>query len=192
MNNTTWIDGEWKSEEYIKLKQISFDLIDSFLNRSPKYILDIGCGLAFESEMLQKKYNSYLYLLDGDFEASTNATRDRKFGSAESMAFYSKIEDLQNNFDERKIKYTFVDANKIDIPTDLKFDLIYSNVSCGFHYPLSTYYNVLKNHSNEDTIMIFDIHSRYLNEQIEDLFEVVSTKNFPGQKKLVKCSLKLK
>jgi SAM-dependent methyltransferase len=192
MNDSTWINNVWKTEEYIKSKQVSFELIDSFLNEVPKNILDIGCGLAFESEMFQKKYKSNLYLLDGDFETTVNAERDRKFGSANTMAFYSKILDLQTNFDKRKMKYTFIDANNINIPKNLKFDLIYSNVSCGFHYPLSTYYNVLKTHSDEKSLMIFDIHTRYLQEQLNDLFEIIETKNFSGQKKLVKCRLKIK
>ena len=47
-----------------------------------------------ESEHFQKKYNSQLYLLDGDFEDTINRTRKVNYGTADSMAFYSKIEDL--------------------------------------------------------------------------------------------------
>jgi SAM-dependent methyltransferase len=192
MNEAQWIDGVWKSNEYILDKKISFDLLDSFLVNTPKNILDIGCGLAFESEMFQKKYNSNLYLLDGDFTDSKNATRDRKFGSTETMAFYSKIEDLQKQFDERQLKYVFINANDINIPSSLKFDLVYSNVSCGFHYPFDTYLDLLKDHTTENSIMVFDINSRYLTEQIQDSFEIVETKGFPNQKKLIKCKLKFK
>ena len=74
----------------------------------------------------------------------------------------------------------------------IKFDLVYSNVSCGYHYPLSTYADLLKSHTDIDTIMIFDIHSRYLEEQIKDLFDVIEIKNFPDQKKIIKCKLKFK
>jgi trans-aconitate methyltransferase len=192
MNEKTWMNGVWKTDEYETVKKISFDLLDSFLLSAPKNVLDIGCGLAFESELFQKKYNCDLYLLDGDFESSKNASRDRKYGEAESMAFYSKIPDLINSFNNRNLRYNFVDANNINLQEKLKFDLIYSNVSCGFHYPLSTYYDLLKKHSNKNSIMIFDINSRYLTEQVEDLFEVVESKNYPGQKKILKCKLKLK
>jgi len=192
MNETQWINGIWKSNEYILDKKISFDLLDSFLVDPPKHILDIGCGLAFESEMFQKKYNCSLHLLDGDFADSKNAIRDRKFGSTETMAFYSKIEDLQKYFNERELKYTFINANDIKISSDIKFDLVYSNVSCGFHYPLNTYLDLLKDHTTENSVMIFDINSKYLEEQIQDIFEIVETKNFPNQKKLIKCKLKFK
>lgn len=191
MDEKTWINGVWESNEYRDVKQVSFELLDSFLKQPPKIILDIGCGLAFESEMFQKKYNCNLYLLDGDFESTKDATRDRKYGPSDSMAFYSKIPDLINSFDQRNLRYNFINANNISLPPDLTFDLIYSNVSCGFHYPLSTYLQVLRKHSNENSIMIFDINSRYLLEQLDGSFEVVESKNYPGQKKILKCKLKL-
>jgi trans-aconitate methyltransferase len=186
-----WINSEWQSDEYKKNKGISFDLIDSFLTEAPRNILDIGCGMAFESEMFQSKYNSNLYLLDGDFESSINATRDRKFGTADSMAFYTKIDSLKSSFDKRNLKYNFVDANNIQLPPDLKFDVVYSNVSCGYHYPLSTYLELLKMHTTEDSILIFDINSSRINEQITNIFTVVESKPYPGQKKTMKCRLQI-
>jgi trans-aconitate methyltransferase len=186
-----WINSEWQSNEYTKNKGISFDLIDSFLTEAPRNILDIGCGMAFESEMFQSKYNSNLYLLDGDFESSINATRDRKFGTADSMAFYTKIDSLKSSFDKRNLKYNFVDANNIQLPPDLKFDLVYSNVSCGYHYPLSTYLELLKMHTTEDSILIFDINSSRIKEQITDIFTVVESRPYPGQKKTMKCRLQI-
>lgn len=186
-----WINSEWQSDEYKKNKGISFNLIDSFLTEAPRNILDIGCGMAFESEIFQSKYNSNLYLLDGDFESSINATRDRKFGTADSMAFYTKIDSLKSSFDKRNLKYNFVDANNIQLPSDLKFDLVYSNVSCGYHYPLSTYLELLKMHTTEDSILIFDINSSRINEQITNIFTVVESKPYPGQKKTMKCRLQI-
>lgn len=192
MDSKQWLDGVWKETDYYSYKEISFNLLDSFLSSPPKNILDIGCGLAFESEIFQKRYNSNLYLLDGDIENSKNAIRDRDYGSAESMSFYSNINDLKTSFDNRNMKYTFVNANNIEIPNGLKFDLIYSNISCGYHYPLSTYKNLLTNYTDENSIMIFDIHTRYLNEQLGENFQIVEMKNFPGQKKVAKCRIKLK
>ena len=181
-----WINSEWQTDEYKKNKTVSFELLDSFLTTTPTNILDIGCGLAFESEMFQSKYNSNLYLLDGDFESSISASRDRKYGTADSMAFYTKIDNLKNSFDQRKLKYNFVDANNIQLPLDLKFDLIYSNVSCGYHYPLSTYLELLKIHTTKDSILIFDINSSRIKEQIADIFTIVESKPYPGQKKTMK------
>ena len=186
-----WFNSEWQTDEYKKNKIISFELLDSFLTVPPTNILDIGCGLAFESEMFQSKYNSNLYLLDGDFESSISASRDRKYGTADSMAFYTKIDSLKNSFNERNLKYNFVDANNIQLPSDLKFDLVYSNVSCGYHYPLSTYFELLDAHVTEDSILIFDINSSRLEEQTKNIFNVIETKALPGQKKILKCRLQI-
>jgi SAM-dependent methyltransferase len=186
-----WIDGDWKTESYFDAKVKSFNLVDEFLKSPPKNILDIGCGLAFESEMLQKKYNSDLYLLDGDFETTKDRERDRKFGDSESLRFYTKLDDLRQSFDSRNLRYTLVDANDIKIESDVVFDLVYSNVSCGYHYPLTTYLELLKAHTNKDSLLIFDIHSAYLQDQIKDHFEVVEYKSMLG-KKILKCSIKLK
>jgi SAM-dependent methyltransferase len=186
-----WINSEWQTNEYKETKNISFNLLNSFLTRAPSNILDIGCGLAFESELFQSKYNSNLYLLDGDFEDSVNATRDRKYGSSDSMAFYSKISNLKNNFNLRNLKYNFIDANNIQIEKHVKFDLVYSNVSCGYHYPLHTYLELLKNHTTKESILIFDINSARLEEQTKGVFEIVKTKAYPGQKKILKCQIKI-
>lgn len=187
-----WADNVWLREEYIQVKQQSFDLIDSFLTVPPKTILDIGCGLAYESELFQKKYGCQLYLLDGDFDESKESYRDRKFGSAESFQFYTEIDSLRYSFDQRGLDYVFVDANNINLPEDIVFDLVYSNVSCGYHYPLSTYLDLIVDHTNDQSILIFDLHARFVEDQIKDLFEILEIKSIDDSKKILKCSLRLK
>jgi SAM-dependent methyltransferase len=187
-----WLKNVWQGEDYSRAKQISFDLLDSFLTKPPKNILDIGCGLAFESEMFQQKYNSNLYLLDGDFESTANISRDRDYSATTPLAFYSKITDLTSSFDSRKIRYNFINANAINLEKNLIFDFVFSNVSCGYHYPLSVYADLLRKHTNKNSIMVFDIHSRYFKEQIDPLFDVLEIKNYPGQKKIIKCQVKFK
>lgn len=187
-----WADNVWLREDYIKVKRKSFELIESFLTTPPKTILDIGCGLAYESELFQKKYQSRLYLLDGDFDESKESYRDRKFGDVESFQFYTKISSLKNSFDQRNLDYVFVDSNDINLPDDTVFDLVYSNVSCGYHYPLSTYIDLLINHTNEKSLLIFDLHSRFIEEQTKEFFEVIEMKSIDDSKKILKCSLRLK
>lgn len=188
--STFWIDRRWSNEDYTKAKQLSFDLIDSFLVEPPKIILDIGCGLAFESEMLQKKYGCELYLLDGDFEATKDNQRDKKYGDVNSMRFYSKVEDLKKSYDSRGMKYQFIDANNIEIDSSIKFDLVYSNVSCGYHYPLSTYRDLLAKHTNDQSLLLFDIHAKHLYEQLGEDFIIVE-KKYGITNKIPKCRIRL-
>jgi SAM-dependent methyltransferase len=190
MDEKTWLQGEWSRDSYQKAKYTSFELIDSFLTSAPLRILDIGCGLAFESEHFQKKYNCELYLLDGDFDSTADRARDRKYGEADSMKFYTKLETLAESYTARGMRFHQVNANDIKLEDDLVFDLVYSNISCGFHYPIATYLDLLRKHTNEHSIMIFDVLSRTTQEQIGDQFEIVQSKRFVG-KKIVKTQIKI-
>lgn len=183
-----WLTA-WDSKEHQAKKKMMFDIVDSSINIVPKNILDIGCGLALESEMFQQKYKSNLYLLDGDFNSTSNRTRDTNYGSDKSMAFYSKIEDLKQSWNRRKLKFEFVDANNINIDKNVKFDLIYSFESCGFHYPANTYADLIKKHSHKNTLIIFDIRNKTYSEQLRS-FEVIDI--IHKDKKFTTLSLRFK
>ena len=54
------------------------------------------------------------------------------------MNFYLTEEELITSWNERNLKYTFINAENFT-PTDIgKVDFIYSGKSCGFH-TLNTY-----------------------------------------------------
>jgi hypothetical protein len=92
------------------------------------------------------------------------------------MSYYAPLSDLRKHYDSQGMKYVQVDGNKIDIPKDIKFDLITSYLSCGFHYPISTYCDLIKKHSNEDTVVIMDIRRKTLKHQGVDI-NVISVLN---------------
>lgn len=144
----------WQQENYIQGKKEHFEILDRVFSSPPKLILDIGCGLAFESEMFQKKYGSELYLLDGE---KTSTKRETLYGSVDDFGYYHTIKELKDNYNQRNMIYTFVDANDIKISDGVIFDLIFSAQSCGHHYPADTYKTLIEKHSNENTKIIFDI-----------------------------------
>ena len=193
MYEDKWLN-KWKNNNKFERAFYSFNVIDSFLNHTPKNILDIGCGLAYESEFMQKKYSCNLYLLDGDFEDTKNNERFVKFDSASTMKFYTPISKLCESFNNRNMKYTFVDANNINIDNNVVFDLVYSNVSCGYHYPISDYYWLLKKYTNKNSVLIFDVNSRHIEKQgFNEYFKILeqkpATKN---DKKIQKIRIALK
>ena len=159
-----WVK-EWVTDDYAEFKKKNFEVLDNFLNFAPTNILDIGCGLALESEMFQQKYNSNLYLLDSDFDNTKDRKRAVQYGDVDSFKFYSKLDDLKASYDSRNMNYTFIDANNINIDSNIKFDLIYSILSCGFHYPASTYKDLVKAHSHKNTVVLFDIRKKSFEEQ---------------------------
>lgn len=156
-----WINDEWFTDEYQAEKQENFKLLDSYLDIKPLRILDIGCGLAWESRMFNEKYGTELYLLDGDYD--DNPT-DRELVQAQysedasQFAFYYKLDFLKSKLDDLGTQnYHLIDSNNINIDSDIKFDLITSWVSCGFHYPINTYRDLILKHSNENTRVVMDL-----------------------------------
>lgn len=159
----------WVTPEYMQACENIFNMIDAYLPEPPKRILDIGCGFAYVSELFQKKYGCELYLLDGDVSSTPDATRKGKFGEVSSFQFYLPVERLQEHWTSKGIKYTFVDANDISIADDVQFDLVYSWISCGFHYPLSTYKELIKKHTDANSKIIMDFRRKALSSQMKDM-----------------------
>lgn len=164
VNSEGWIgdSGLWETEGYQQFKIENFELLDKYLKTPPKTILDIGCGLAFESRLFNEKYGSELWLLDGDANNNTDKHPGAGTGSwhndANEFLYYHTLDTLDKELKKYNTKnYNLVDCNNINIPEDVKFDLITSWVSCGFHYPISTYRELIKKHSHKDTVVVMDL-----------------------------------
>lgn len=178
------LNERWTSPEYTAHIEEIFNQLDQYLKTPPKRILDIGCGFAGVSERFQKKYGTELYLLEGDFSSNTEtATRKGKYGSKETFKFYMPVSLLKEHWDSRGIKYTFVDANNIDVPEDIKFDFVSSWISCGYHYPVNTYRDFIKKHVTEDSVIVMDFRRKSLGEQMVDFDIVHSLTPEDGSKK---------
>jgi len=168
----------WSEHYYAVIKKNSFEVLDTYLRsvrHTPKRILDIGCGRAFESQWLQENYGCELYLLDGDYnDRYETAARDDSWGTTDTMSFYNPVSKLKEDWNSRGLDYTFVDANNINLDGDIKFDLVYSFLSCGFHYPLSTYSNLIKKHTTPDSDIIIDLRGkRSVSEQQKHDYELI-------------------
>jgi SAM-dependent methyltransferase len=172
----------WTSAGYQANKQAGFNSLDTYLKTPPQRILDIGCGLAWESQEFNKKYNTELWLLDGDVSSNENKNPEKSnhgkwHDSPNTLLFYHSLDFLDQQLKEANVSnYHLVDVNNINIPEDIKFDLITSWLSCGFHYPVSTYKNLILKHSHENTVIAMDLrlnkHSKA--PTIEDGMELVN------------------
>ena len=168
---STWLSGEWSTPEYQAAKKLNFDLLDAELVNPPTSILDIGCGLAWESRMFSDKYGTELWLLDGDTSFNANkpqSAREANYhvDSAEFL-FYHPMSWLKEQLDSKETKnYNLIDVNNISIPKDKKFDVITSWLSCGFHYPATTYKDLILQHSHENTRIFLDIRTHLKNKEI--------------------------
>ena len=158
MDNSLNYQQVWQKPQYIANKVTLFNKIDSYFGRAPKRILDIGCGFAKTSELFQKKYNCEVYLLESDIDNSPGS-RIGKWGSAKTFQWYLPIDRLKQAWNEQGIRYTFVDGADLQVAPDVKFDLVYSWLSCGFHYPADTYRDFIKAHTTQDSVVIMDFRN---------------------------------
>ena len=166
-----WLLGEWSKPEYQAAKKLNFDLLDAELKNPPISILDIGCGLAWESRMFNNKYGTELWLLDGDTALNTNTSElvseDGYHVNPNEFLFYHPMSWLKEQLDAKETKnYNLIDVNNISIPKDKKFDVITSWLSCGFHYPASTYKDLILQHSHENTRIFLDIRLHLKTKEI--------------------------
>ena len=152
-------------------------LINYFNENSfrPSTILDIGCGLAVEVGILQDKFKSHLFLLDGTVENNQYSQSERRIGfdSSDSMNFYLTEDELLTSWNKRNLKYTFINAKNFVSDDIGKVDFIYSGKSLGFHYPIKTYESLIRSCSSKTTKIIMDLrigaNQECKNFQIENI-----------------------
>jgi SAM-dependent methyltransferase len=179
-----WIQEEWFTPEYQAHKHENFKLLDAYLSQAPKTILDIGCGLAWESRHFNQQHGSMLYLLDGDYDNNAQDGRVQKQAryskTVEDFAFYYKLDFLRQQLDQLDTQnYQLIDCCRIDLEDHIKFDLITSWVSCGFHYPVNTYRELILKHSHNNTVVVMDLRipAKQRTPLVEPEFEIVEIIN---------------
>jgi hypothetical protein len=181
MTNPRWINASWSTPEYQAEKKKNFEVITAYLKKSPSNLLDIGCGLAWESRMFGNQFNTELWLIDGDAnnnkDKDNNSKETKYHESANSFLFYHTLELLDAEL--RKLNtptYHLIDCNVLNIPDDIKFDVITSWLSCGFHYPVSTYRELILKHSHKNTRIIVDLRTPGKGQEpaLESGVEIVS------------------
>jgi len=128
--------------------------IHQFLPVDCSDVLDIGCGVGGIDILLFNHYNKScnIHLLDKDGEGTELYYGYRKEASHYNSLDISKSFLVSNEVGKEKI-FTY-DANQNQYP-DCKCQVILSLISCGFHYPASTYLEKIKN--IKDGIIILDI-----------------------------------
>lgn len=168
----------WKTTEYQQLKQRDVDImLNYYRSNPPKNMLEIGCGMAWEAKALNEAYGTRLWFIDGDADSNrkkNNSTDTGWAGNIEKFSYYNTLKDLKKLLQQRNVNYEqLIDANNINLG-EQKFDLIYSSLSCGFHYKAACYRKLIEKHSHSDTKVILDIRKRSLSHQPEiELVEII-------------------
>ena len=146
-----------------KLFYKEFETFKKYLPNSVENIMDIGCGLGiiniYLNEFFEKK--PVFFLLD-----KNRVDRKIKYGFSSNYESYNDLNEtknilLENNIDT-SCMYLF-DVEKQFVITK-KMDLVISLKSMGYHYPINTYIELLRNCCTKDTVFIFDIGDNQYDE----------------------------
>jgi hypothetical protein len=101
--------------------------------------------------------------------------------------YYYPLDHLKGELDKLNTKnYRLYNANNFDVPDHVKFDLITSWVSCGFHYPVSTYRELILKHSDQHTRVVMDLRNTV---PLESGVTVVNAVN--QRRKYTTCEIKI-
>ncbi len=140
-----------------------FEEIQPFLPDRCESALDIGCGVATFDMFLYQYCGCDIHLLDKD-------QQDPKihYGYEKEGSFYNSLSGAAANLVENGIPVTKVFTMDPDkgLPP-IRYDLVVSLLSWGYHYPVSMYVEYVVNQLNEGGVIILDIR-----KDTEGAFEI--------------------
>ena len=124
---------------------------------APARLADIGCGFAFFDLFAARQYDCDLVLID------VEETEDRHFGFSAEAAAYASLSTARrmlvaNGVPDARVRT--INPNHQDLTAVTGADLATSFVSCGFHYPWSTYQEFFAQNVTPDGSVILDIRRR--------------------------------
>ena len=144
-----------------------------FDDKAPNYIADIGCGYALFDLFLAQEYDSKLALID--LETNEN----RHFGFKDSGAAYSSLANTATFLKAngvKKSKLKTYNPEKDDLSEIKKLDYAFSFISCGYHYPLSTYDEFFRKNVAKKGKIIVDIRSHTLADTMLEMSDLGYTR----------------
>lgn len=140
-----------------------------FEDKAPKNIADIGCGYAFFDLFLAKKYGSELALIDLESNGA------RHFGFQEQGAAYSSLVNAAKLLTDNGVKKNSIktyNPEKDDLREITKLDYAFSFISCGFHYPWTTYAKFFHQNVAEDGRIILDVRNKELKSHVQQMSDM--------------------
>jgi hypothetical protein len=160
-----------------------YNMIKEYLPKKVNNSLDIGCGLGLIDVALSNHYNDInMHLLDKTNSIDEN-TSVRGFNK--EYIFYNSMDATKdtltsNGVNQNNIFTYEANDNNINILKKNNYELIISLLSCGWHYSLETYIDLIKTTLTPDGILILDIRHdtgqlEYAKEHFELLHSIVNT-----------------
>jgi SAM-dependent methyltransferase len=157
-----------------------YDMIKHTLPTQVENILDIGCGLGLIDLALYNHYNGNvsINLLD---KTNTISEDTSVRGFNKEYVFYNSmdatVETLTSNGVAENTLHAYeVNDDSLQAIEGKQFDLIMSFLSCGWHYSIETYVELIKKTLKADGVLILDIrHNTGQLEYAMEHFNLVDT-----------------
>lgn len=157
-----------------KMTMRDFNMIEKYLQPNVINTLDIGCGLGLINLALHDKYpHSHFHLLD----KTEDLNKQKISGFNEKYTFYNSLRATQeilhkNGIDISQIHTYEAEQENIEILKNKKFDIILSLLSCGWHYSVEEYKDLILSSLNDDGLVILDI--RHNTGELEKAIEFLN------------------
>ncbi len=147
--------------------------IKNFLPKDASRILDIGSGLGLINIYIDDFYNKKVNftLLDRN-----RLSKKIEYGFSKEGESYNNLDLTKDILSTNGIDKDRIKCVDIDQPFSLQdnYDIVISLVSMGYHYPVENYVNLLKKHTSDKTIFIFDIASEFVEfNDLKKIFKYV-------------------
>ena len=160
-----------KITEELFLKELN--TFKNFLPNSVNTIMDIGCGLGIINIYLNKFFEKkpIFFLLD-----KNRIDRKIKYGFSLNYESYNDLNETKNILLENEIDsdcvYLFDVEKQFQI--NKKIDLVISLKSMGYHYPINSYIELLRNCCTKNTVFIYDLgENQYDENYLKTIFDDV-------------------
>jgi SAM-dependent methyltransferase len=142
-------------------------------NISPTRLADIGCGYGFIDLFIAKEFGCDVTLIDLE-------SNDRShFGFQAEAAAYTSLDTAKKFLVHNGVpndKISTLNPAKDD-PGEIKnIDLALSLLSCGFHYPVSTYADFWENGVTDTGSIILDLRNAKTETQLSEMIHVGSVR----------------
>lgn len=164
-------------DDWLEIFASDVEMLDRLLPPDARHVLDIGSGLGYVSFLLfAKRRNPRLrfYLLDGDEEFDLKKTTDFWVGEKNFFNSFALSRAIIRESGLPEENFIFLNANQWSPRNLPPIDLAFSLFSWGFHYPVETYTELLKDCMRYESSLVSDIrldqHAGYT-RQVEAVSE---------------------
>lgn len=141
-----------------KMVDNDFNIFKEYLPKDAKFVLDIGCGVGLVDVALYKHYGSIdISLLDKTETLSEDA---KISGFNQKYTFYNSLAVTGEILITNGVNENDITLREVDDCGDLyykKYNIIMSLLSCGWHYPISDYIDLLYVTLDDNGIIVVDI-----------------------------------